>query len=163
MHFDGYLAVAHALDRAMLVAAKIAADLRLLSSGPVGGLGEVVLPALQPGSSAMPGKVNPVVPELVLQVSYDVRGTVTTVEAAVAGGELELNVMEPVIARRLLEALDDVASVTRVFADRCIDGLAWDEAALARGLRGSLGDAVGRAAEAGYETAVRERLEERRP
>ena len=133
----------------MLVAAKIAADLRLLSSGPVGGLGELVLPALQPGSSAMPGKVNPVVPELVLQVSYDVRGTVTTVEAAVAGGELELNVMEPVIARRLLEALDDVASVTRAFADRCIDGLVWDEEAIGRRLHGSLGGAVERAAEAG--------------
>ena len=165
-HFDPYLEVVHALDRAMLVVAKIAADLRLLSSGPVGGLGELALPSLQPGSSAMPGKVNPVLPELVLQVSYDVRGAVTTVEAAVAGGELELNVMEPVIARRLLEALDDAASVTRAFADRCVAGLEWVDAALSRSLRGSLGSAVERAVEAGYETALRERTgkdEERRP
>ncbi len=89
-------------------------NLRLLASGPIGGIGEVELPAVQAGSSAMPGKVNPVIPELVLQVSFDVRGTVTTIEAAVAAGELELNVMEPVVARRLPDSLDDVGRVSAV-------------------------------------------------
>lgn len=153
-HFDPYLGVASALNRAAIVMAKIASDLRLLSSGPVGGLGEVALPALQAGSSAMPGKVNPVLPELVLQVSYDVRGTVATVEAAVAGGELELNVMEPVIALRLPDSLVDVGRVARLFADRCIVGLRWRPDVLARHLEGSLAGAVEQALAEGYESAA---------
>jgi aspartate ammonia-lyase len=163
MHFDPYLAVAHALDRAMLVVSKLAADLRLLSSGPVGGLSEVRLPPLQAGSTAMPGKVNPVLPELVLQVGYDVRGTVATVEAAVGGGELELNVMEPVIARRLLESLDDAGRVAVLFADRCVAGLAWDAEAVAAHLAGSRADAMDHAAAEGYAAATRQAGEERRP
>ena len=154
-HLDPYLRVAAAVNRSTLVMAKLAADLRLLSSGPVGGIGEVELPAVQSGSSAMPGKVNPVIPELVLQVSYDVRGMVTTVEAAVAGGELELNVMEPVVARRLLEALDDVGRAARLFADRCVAGLTWREDVLAKHLAGSLAPAVEQAASEGYEAAAR--------
>jgi aspartate ammonia-lyase len=152
-HLDPYLAVAHALERAVLAAAKLAADLRLLSSGPVGGIGEVELPAVQAGSSAMPGKVNPVVPELVLQVSYDVRGTVATVEAAVAAGELELNVMEPVLAYRLLDALDSAGACARLFADRCVAGLRWRADVVADHLRGSLAGRVERAATEGYDAA----------
>jgi aspartate ammonia-lyase len=156
-HFDPYLAVAHALDRALLVAAKLAADLRLLASGPVGGIGEVALPPVQAGSSAMPGKVNPVLPELVLQVSYDVRGTVATVEAAVAGGELELNVMEPVIARRLLEALEQAGRAARLLADRCVAGLRWQEEVVRAHLAGSLAAAVEQASVDGYDAAARSR------
>lgn len=152
-HADPYLAVAGALLRATLVAAKLAADLRFLASGPVGGIGEVELPAVQAGSSQMPGKVNPVLPELVLQVSYDVRGTVATVEAAVAAGELELNVMEPVIARRLLDSLDDVGRAARLLADRCVAGLRWRPEVLQKHLHGSLAAAVDEATRAGYDAA----------
>jgi aspartate ammonia-lyase len=152
-HFDPYLAVAAALVRVMLVESKLASDLRLLSSGPVGGFGEMELPAVQAGSSAMPGKVNPVMCELVMQIWFDVRGTAATVEAAAGAGELELNVMEPVIARRLLDSLDDVARVSRLFADRCVAGLKWSETTVADHLRGSLAPRVERAAREGYRKA----------
>ncbi len=134
--------------------AKIAADFRLLSSGPHGGIGEVRLPAVQVGSSIMPGKVNPAIPELVMQVSYEIRAASHVVEMAVAAGELELNVMEPVIARAMLGALRDLAAVATIFADRCVAGLAWDERRVAANLAGSLADAVGQAARDGYEAAV---------
>jgi aspartate ammonia-lyase len=129
------------------VMAKAAADLRFLASGAVG---EVRLPAVQVGSSIMPGKANPVIPELVMQVSYETRGMATVVEAAVAAGELELNAMEPVIARHLLGSLHDVGRVAEIFADRCIAGLEWSEPALRAHLAGSLAGVVESAAERGY-------------
>jgi aspartate ammonia-lyase len=150
-HLDGYVSVISDLSRASGLMAKIAADLRFLSSGPVG---EVRLPALQAGSSAMPGKVNPVLPELVLQVSYEIRGAVATIEAAVAGGELELNVMEPVIARHVLESFQSVGAVARLFADRCISGLQYDERRTERNLEGSYAELVEFAATEGYSAAA---------
>jgi aspartate ammonia-lyase len=153
-HPDGHLAVATAAARAAVVLGKIAADLRLLSSGPHGGLGEVRLPAVQVGSSIMPGKVNPAIPELVMQVGFEIRGAAHVVELAVAAGELELNVMEPVVARALLGALHDLGVVARTFADRCIAGLVWNAEALDRHLAGSLAAAVEHAARDGYAAAV---------
>jgi aspartate ammonia-lyase len=150
-HFDCYLEVAAAACDLMLLAAKIAADLRLLSSGPRAGIAELRLPAVQVGSSCMPGKVNPVIPELVMQISYEVRGHRTVVEAAVAAGELELNVMEPVIARHLLEALEVSGRTARVFANRCIDGLEWDVDVVEAHLQGSLEASVAAAVRNGYE------------
>lgn len=157
-NLDAYVDVAAQLVRVAVVLAKIAADLRLLSSGPVGGIGEVSLPAVQVGSSIMPGKVNPVIPELVMQVSYEVRGMATTVETAVAAGELELNVMEPVIARHLLGSLRDVGAVARIFGDRCIAGLRWNADTIAEHLGGSLQGAVEDMAEQGYAAVARARL-----
>jgi aspartate ammonia-lyase len=153
-HTDEFVAVASSLVRAALVMAKLASDLRLLSSGPLGGIGEVRMPAVQVGSSIMPGKVNPVIPELVMQVAFEVRGAATIVEAAAAAGELELNVMEPLVARHLLGALRDVAAVSRIFADRCVSGLEWQEEAIARHLAGSLADLVELARKHGYAAAV---------
>ena len=150
-HLDGHVAVAAHLNRVMLLMGKIAGDLRYLSSGAVG---EARLPALQAGSSAMPGKVNPVLPELVLQVSYELRGAATTIETAVADGELELNVMEPVIARRLLESMRDVGAVARLFADRCIAGLEYDEERTRQHLAGSYAELVELAATSGYAAAL---------
>jgi aspartate ammonia-lyase len=152
-HLDPVLAVADALRRIAVVLGKAAADLRFLSSGPVGGIREVRLPAVQVGSSIMPGKLNPVIPELVLQVSFEVRGACHVVEAAVAAGELELNVMEPVIAKHLLAAIADAGRVARQFADRCIAGIEWDETVLSENLLGSLADVVTLAGEAGYGAA----------
>ena len=137
-NLDAYVDVAAQVVRVAIVTGKIAADLRLLSSGPVGGIGEVRLPAVQVGSSIMPGKVNPVMPELMLQIGYEAKGMFTIVEAAAAGGELDLNVMEPVIAKHLLASLHDLGVASELFATRCIDGLEWNEERVAANLAGSL-------------------------
>lgn len=158
-HLDEYVALVAHLNRAGLIMAKMAADLRYLSSAPVR---EARVPALQAGSSAMPGKVNPVMPELVLQLSYELRGAVATVEAAVAGGELELNVMEPVIARSVLESIRDLGAVARLFADRCIAGLEYDPERVAEHLAGSYEELVDLASESGYAAAA-ERASRSRP
>jgi fumarate hydratase class II len=105
---------------------KLAADLRWMSSGPAAGLAEIHLPDLQPGSSIMPGKVNPVLPEATQQVVAQVIGNDAAVAFAGAGGSFELNVMMPVMARNLLESIAVLASVTVLLADRCIDGIEAD-------------------------------------
>ncbi len=103
---------------------RMANDLRLMASGPNTGLGEIDLPAIQPGSSIMPGKVNPVVPEMVDMVGFQVLGHDQTVAYATQAGQLELNVMMPVVAYNLLQAMHIAASAGRVFARRCITGIA---------------------------------------
>jgi fumarate hydratase class II len=105
---------------------KICNDLRWMGSGPLAGLGEVHLPDLQPGSSIMPGKVNPVVPEAVLQVCAQVVGHDATVAWAGASGNFELNVMVPVMSRAVLEQLTLLANAARLLADRCVAGLEPD-------------------------------------
>jgi fumarate hydratase class II len=102
---------------------KIANDIRWMGSGPRAGLGEIALPDLQPGSSIMPGKVNPVLCEAVTQVCAQVIGNDAAVAFAGASGALELNVMLPVMARNLLESVRLLANVARLFADRCVDGI----------------------------------------
>jgi fumarate hydratase class II len=106
---------------------KIANDLRWMASGPRAGLAEIRLPDLQPGSSIMPGKVNPVIPEAVCQVVAQVIGNDTAVAFGGAAGNLELNVMLPVLARNLLESIRLLANISRLLADRCIDGIEADE------------------------------------
>jgi fumarate hydratase class II len=105
---------------------KIANDLRWMSSGPRCGLGEIHLPDLQPGSSIMPGKVNPVVPEAVCQVVAQVVGNDAAVSFGAAAGNFELNVMLPVIGRNLLESVRLLASVARALADKCVQGIEAD-------------------------------------
>jgi fumarate hydratase class II len=105
---------------------KVANDLRWLSSGPNTGLAEVHLPDLQPGSSIMPGKVNPVLAEAVMQVVAQVIGNDAAVAWSGAAGNFELNVMLPVIGRNLLESIRLLSNVSRLFADRCVDGLTAD-------------------------------------
>jgi fumarate hydratase class II len=105
---------------------KIANDLRWMSSGPRAGLGEIRLPDLQPGSSIMPGKVNPVIPEAVHQVVAQVIGNDAAVAFGGAAGNFELNVNLPVIARNLLESIRILASISRLLADRCVDGIEAD-------------------------------------
>jgi aspartate ammonia-lyase len=106
---------------------KIANDIRLLASGPRTGLAEILLPAVQPGSSIMPGKVNPSIAEMVNQVCYQALGLDTTVAMAAEAGQLELNVMMPVIAHNIVFGLTIVGNATRVFAERCITGIEADE------------------------------------
>jgi aspartate ammonia-lyase len=107
---------------------KVASDLRLLSSGPRAGIAEIQLPAVQPGSSIMPGKVNPSVPEMVNQVCQQVWGCDATILAACANGQLELNVMMPVIAWNALHASTILANAMKVLTERCVKGILADEA-----------------------------------
>jgi fumarate hydratase class II len=105
---------------------KCATDIRWMGSGPRAGLAELHIPDLQPGSSIMPGKVNPVIPEAVSQVVAQVIGNDASIAFAGAAGNFELNVMLPVIARNLLESVRLLANVARLFADRCVAGLEAD-------------------------------------
>jgi fumarate hydratase class II len=111
---------------------KIANDLRWLGSGPRAGLAEIRLPSLQPGSSIMPGKVNPVIPEMVRQVAAQVMGNDAAVAIGGALGDFELNVMVPVIARNLLESIELLSRACRLLATRCVDGIEPEVAKLAR-------------------------------
>ena len=111
---------------------KLATDLRWMASGPSAGLAEIRLPDLQPGSSIMPGKVNPVLPEAVHQVVAQVVGNDAAVAMAGASGTFELNVMLPVMADNLLESIHLLSTVSRLLADRCIDGIEADEATCRR-------------------------------
>jgi fumarate hydratase, class II len=107
--------------------AKIANDIRLLASGPRTGLAEILLPAVQPGSSIMPGKVNPSIAEMVNQVCFQALGLDATVALAAEAGQLELNVMMPVITHNMVFGLIIVGNASRVFAEKCIDGIEADE------------------------------------
>ncbi|WP_043265881.1 class II fumarate hydratase [Streptomyces sp. CT34] len=120
---DGIVETSGQLRTIAVGLTKIANDLRWMASGPRTGLAEISLPDLQPGSSIMPGKVNPVIPEAVLMVAAQVTGNDATVAAAGAAGNFELNVMLPVIARNVLESIRLIANVSRLLADRTVDGI----------------------------------------
>ena len=122
------LAYSSAMRRLAVETGKVASDLRLLSMGPRAGLSEIALPAVQPGSSIMPGKVNPSVPEMVNQVCFQVMGCDTTVAIACEAGQLELNVMMPVIAWNALHASRILREALKVFRLRCVEGITADEA-----------------------------------
>ncbi|MGW2281681.1 class II fumarate hydratase [Streptomyces sp. NPDC001770] len=125
---DGLVEVSGQLRTVAVSLTKISNDLRWMASGPRTGLAEIALPDLQPGSSIMPGKVNPVVPEAVLMVAAQVMGNDATVAVAGAAGNFELNVMMPVIAKNLLESVRLLANAARLLADRTVDGITADTA-----------------------------------
>ncbi|NNI08069.1 aspartate ammonia-lyase [Pasteurella multocida] len=118
-----YVMVHGALKRTAVKLSKVCNDLRLLSSGPRAGLNEINLPELQAGSSIMPAKVNPVVPEVVNQVCYKVMGNDITITFAAEAGQLQLNVMEPVIAQAMFESIDILTNACVNLRDKCIDGI----------------------------------------
>ena len=120
---DAAVETSGALRTIAVSLAKVANDIRWLGSGPRCGIGEIDLPSLQPGSSIMPGKVNPVIPEMALMVSAQVIGNDNTIAIAGASGNFELNVMMPVIAYNLLQSIEIVANASKLLADRCVDGL----------------------------------------
>jgi aspartate ammonia-lyase len=120
------LAYSGAMRRLAVELGKVASDLRLLSMGPRAGLGEITLPAVQPGSSIMPGKVNPSIPEMVNQVCYQVMGCDATVALAAEAGQLELNVMMPVIAWNALHASSILREAMVALRTRCVDGIEAD-------------------------------------
>jgi fumarate hydratase class II len=113
---------------------KIANDLRWMNSGPLAGIGEIELPALQPGSSIMPGKVNPVIPEAVAMVCAQVIGNDATITMAGQSGNFQLNVMLPVVAHNLLQSIEILASASTCLADSAIAGLTVNQANLDRAL-----------------------------
>ena len=120
---DGLVEASGALKTVAVSLTKIANDLRLLGSGPRAGLAEIMLPELQKGSSIMPGKVNPVIPEVVTQVSAQVIGNDTAITVGGMQGHLELNVFVPLIARNLLESIRLMAAASRLLAEKCVDGI----------------------------------------
>jgi len=134
---------------------KIASDLRLLASGPRTGLAEIVLPAVQPGSSIMPGKVNPSIAEMVNQVCFQVIGNDVTVTTAAEAGQLELNVMMPVIAHNLLSSMMIITNATRVLAERCVEGIEADAAQAAHWLERSPALVTALAPKIGYAEAAK--------
>jgi fumarate hydratase class II len=124
---DAAVELSGALKTVAVSLMKIANDLRWMNSGPLAGLGEIALPALQPGSSIMPGKVNPVIPEAVCMVGAQVIGNDATITVAGQSGNFQLNVMLPVIAYNLLQSIELLASVSRLLADRAIAGFTVDQ------------------------------------
>jgi aspartate ammonia-lyase len=120
-------AVSSALRNLALEVIRISNDLRLISSGPNTGLAEVNLPGLQPGSSIMPGKINPVMPELAAMVAFQVVGNDLAVAMAVQAGQLELNVMMPTMSYSVLQSITILTNMLRQFTDKCVAGLTANE------------------------------------
>jgi aspartate ammonia-lyase len=134
-----YVQLSGVLKRVATKLSKICNDLRLLSSGPRAGLHEINLPPMAPGSTIMPGKVNPIIPEVVNQVAFEVIGNDISVTLAAEAGQLELNVMEPVIAYNLFTSLDMLGRACRTLADRCVDGITANREACRRMVENSIG------------------------
>jgi aspartate ammonia-lyase len=127
-NMDVFARVSSELRTCAVSLAKIASDLTVLSSGPVGGLGELQLPEAQAGSSIMPGKVNPVLPMAMIQLSFAVVGNDVTVAQAVQYGELEINHFEPVVASRVFDSIALLTNGIRRFSEKCVAGIAADAA-----------------------------------
>ncbi len=133
---------------------KIANDVRWLASGPRCGLGEITIPSLQPGSSIMPGKVNPVIPEMVLMVAAQVVGNDVTITLGGMAGNFELNVMMPVIAYNLLQSIEILANASRLFAERCVEGIEANRERAREMVEGSLAMCTSLAPKIGYDEAA---------
>ena len=134
---------------------KIANDLRLMASGPRVGLAEIMLPARQPGSSIMPGKVNPVMPEVINQIAFQVIGNDHTICLASEAGQLELNVMEPVLVFNLLQSISIMNNGFRAFTDNCLKGIEANEDRLKEYVEKSVGIITAVNPHIGYEAAAR--------
>lgn len=142
-----------AVKRLAIKLSKICNDLRLLSSGPRTGLNEIVLPPMQPGSSIMPGKINPVIPEVVNQIAYKVIGNDLTVTMASEAGQLELNVFEPVIIQSVFESIGMLINGMATLRHRCIDGIKANEDRCRMLVHNSIGLVTALVPYIGYETA----------
>jgi aspartate ammonia-lyase len=148
------VAFSGALRGAALSLIQVANDLRLLSSGPRTGIAEITLPAVQPGSSIMPGKVNPVMAEMLDMVCFHVIGADAAVALAGQAGQFEINVMTPLVAFELLFSLQVLSAAVVVFTERCVRGIAADEAQCRRWGEQSLGLATALNPSIGYEAAA---------
>ncbi|MDR4944938.1 aspartate ammonia-lyase [Neobacillus cucumis] len=152
---DVYTEVSAALKVCMMNMSKIANDLRLMASGPRAGLGEITLPSRQPGSSIMPGKVNPVMAEAINQVAFQVIGNDHTICLASEAGQLELNVMEPVLVFNLLQSISIMNNAFRAFTDFCLKGIEANEERMKEYVENSAGIITAVNPHIGYEVAAR--------
>lgn len=152
---DAYTEVSAALKICMTNMSKIANDLRLMASGPRAGLGEISLPARQPGSSIMPGKVNPVMAELINQIAFQVMGNDQTISLASEAGQMELNVMEPVLVFNLLQSISIMNNGFRSFTDHCLAGIEANETRMKEYVEKSVGIITAVNPHLGYEVVSR--------
>ncbi|MCP1144708.1 aspartate ammonia-lyase [Lysinibacillus endophyticus] len=151
---DCYTEVSAALKVCMINMSKIANDLRLMASGPRDGLFEIILPARQPGSSIMPGKVNPVMAEVVNQVAFQVIGNDLTISQASEAGQFELNVMEPVLFFNLIQSISIMSNVFKTFTEKCLIGIKANEEHLKEYVEKSVGIITAVNPHIGYELAA---------
>lgn len=153
-NLDGFVTVSGCLKTCAVNLSKIANDLRLLSSGPKTGLGEINLPQKQNGSSIMPGKINPVIPEVVSQVAFNIIGNDFTITMAAESGQLELNAFEPVLFYNLFESIDTLTTATMTFVDNCIIGITANSKRCKELLEQSVGTATALCPYIGYTKAA---------
>jgi fumarate hydratase class II len=151
---DALIELSGALKVLAVSLTKISNDLALMASGPRAGIGELLLPELQKGSSIMPGKVNPVIPEVVVQVAAQVIGNDTAITIAGSQGHFELNVRVPLIARNLLESIRLLAAASRTFAEKCVDGIQANEEGCLRSAESTLAAATALNPYIGYDKAA---------
>jgi aspartate ammonia-lyase len=149
-----FVSYSGSLKRLAVKLSKMSNDLRLLSSGPRAGLNEINLPPMQPGSTIMPGKVNPVIPEVVNQIAFKVIGNDLTVSLAAEAGQLELNVMEPVIVQSLFESIEMLKNGMKVLTNRCISGITANEAHCRQTVQNSIGLVTALNPYIGYEAST---------
>ena len=151
---DGFVAVSGVIKTCAVDMSKIANDLRLMSSGPRCGIGEINLPARQNGSSIMPGKVNPVIPEVVNQVAFNIIGNDVTITMAAEAGQMELNAFEPIVFHNLFRAITQLENATRTFIDHCVAGITANEERCRDLVEGSVGIITSLCPHVGYQKAA---------
>ncbi len=149
-----FVMVSGVLKRVAVKLSKTSNDLRLLSSGPRAGLGEINLPPRQAGSSIMPGKVNPVIPEVVNQIAFAVIGNDVTVTMAAEAGQLQLNAFEPIMCRALMMSITQLRNGCMTLADRCVDGITANEDRMRQSVEHSIGLVTALSPTIGYEQAT---------
>ena len=153
-NLDSYASVSGIVKNCAVNLSKMCNDLRLMSSGPRTGFGEINLPARQNGSSIMPGKINPVIPEVVNQVAFNIIGNDMTITMAAEAGQLELNAFEPIIFYNLFESLETLASAVNTLVDNCIVGITANEEHCRKQVENSIGVITAICPYVGYETAA---------
>ena len=153
-NLDSYASVSGIVKNCAVNLSKMSNDLRLMSSGPRTGFGEINLPARQNGSSIMPGKINPVIPEVVNQVAFNIIGNDVTITMAAEAGQLELNAFEPIIFYNLFESLETLASAVNTLVDNCIVGITANEEHCRKQVENSIGVITAICPYVGYETAA---------
>lgn len=153
-NLDPFVAVSGAVKACAVTLSKIANDLRLMSSGPRAGFNEINLPAKQNGSSIMPGKVNPVIPEVVNQVAFNIIGNDMTITMAAEAGQLELNAFEPIIFYCLFQSIDTLSYAVRTFIDNCISGITANETRCRYLVENSVGIITAICPHVGYQRAA---------
>lgn len=153
-NLDAFVAVSGSIKACAVTLSKIANDLRLMSSGPRAGFGEINLPARQNGSSIMPGKVNPVIPEVVNQVAFNIIGNDVTITMAAEAGQLELNAFEPIVFYCMFQSIDTLAYAVSTFVDNCVKGITANETRCRYLVENSVGIITAICPSVGYQKAA---------